>query len=170
MFTLCYGWAHCLRRSPRQRASFLCHFWFPLSCWVLYSHATAARPDLQRRTYERSQLLPAMVSRQRILRTYVLGRSRLSRGAPSSVRAVPSTTATMILLKILLFFSSLRSIVSQVTTGLGPHGCYTDSGVSILPACDAINSTVRSCFADPKATASIESCFCKQDALNLIVG
>lgn len=74
----------------------------------------------------------------------------------------------MMLLKALLLLSSLRSIVSQVATGLGPYGCNTDSGVSILPACDAVDSTIRSCFADPKAIASIENCFCKQDALNLI--
>lgn len=75
------------------------------------------------------------------------------------------------MLEILLLLLPLFGSAScqGTLTGLGSYGCDVDSGVSTLQACDAVNSTIRSCFADPKATAFIESCFCKQDALNNII-
>ena len=64
----------------------------------------------------------------------------------------------------------LRDAIAQ-TTGLGPYGCRPDSGVSLLPACERLNSTLYSCFPSVQHTTTsiIQNCFCKQNALNDII-
>ncbi|EXJ72403.1 uncharacterized protein A1O5_04907 [Cladophialophora psammophila CBS 110553] len=53
--------------------------------------------------------------------------------------------------------------------GVGLYGCQTQAGITSLTACDELAATESSCFTDPKATATIEKCFCKQAILNKIV-
>ena len=64
-------------------------------------------------------------------------------------------------------------VIFTITTargqGVGLYGCQPQAGITSLTACDELAATDSSCFANLKATASIEQCFCKQDVLNMIV-
>lgn len=62
-----------------------------------------------------------------------------------------------------------RLSLAQTSVGVGSYGCRTDAGITSLTACDALNSTLRSCFAVSTATSSARSCFCQQQVLNNII-
>ncbi|OAP61259.1 hypothetical protein AYL99_03460 [Fonsecaea erecta] len=53
--------------------------------------------------------------------------------------------------------------------GVGLYGCQPQAVITSLTACDEFAATDSSCFANPKATAFIEECFCQQAVLNKIV-